>query len=120
LLQRQKNANNVSGEESRGAQISEDDIPLLQDELDNVTTIMYILIESARNDAVRLAATYKELGKCHVIIKSKFLANPYIALLDPRLVDYFLTAVAKLRWDDANELPQTRVNFHNQIRVEPS
>jgi hypothetical protein len=29
--------------------------------------------------------------------------------LNPSLVDYFLTITARLRWDEANELPQTRV-----------
>jgi hypothetical protein len=29
--------------------------------------------------------------------------------LKPGLVDYFVTTTARLRWDEANELPQTRV-----------
>jgi N1221-like protein len=29
----------------------------------------------------------------------------------PSLVDYFVTITARLRWDEANELPQTRVSL---------
>lgn len=34
-----------------------------------------------------------------------------IVELKPGLVDYFVTATARLRWDEANELPQTRVRI---------
>lgn len=29
--------------------------------------------------------------------------------LNPCIVDYLVTITARLRWDEANELPQTRV-----------
>jgi hypothetical protein len=31
--------------------------------------------------------------------------------LVPSLVDYFVAITARLRWDEANELPQTRVGL---------
>jgi hypothetical protein len=37
-------------DEFRETQLLEEDIPFIQDELDNVTTIMYLLIEGVRND----------------------------------------------------------------------
>lgn len=37
-------------DEFRETQLLEEDIPFIQDELDNVTTIMYLVIEGIRND----------------------------------------------------------------------
>ncbi|KAI9746373.1 MAG: Factor arrest protein 11 [Claussenomyces sp. TS43310] len=80
------------GDEFRDAQIPEDEIPLMQDELDNVTTILYMVIETTRYDTAALQSTCNDLRK-----------------LNPSIVDYLVNAVAKLRWDEANELPQTRI-----------
>jgi N1221-like protein len=49
-------------EDIREPQIPETEIALFQDELFNVTTVLYILIESTRNDREGFSATYKELG----------------------------------------------------------
>jgi hypothetical protein len=38
----------------RETQLLEEDIPFIQDELDNVTTIIYLTIEGIRNDPVTL------------------------------------------------------------------
>lgn len=40
----------------------EEDIPFIQDELDNVTTILYIIIESVRNDPKSLATARTKLS----------------------------------------------------------
>ena len=40
----------------------EEDIPYIQDELDNVTTILYIIIESVRNDPKTLASARVRLS----------------------------------------------------------
>jgi hypothetical protein len=82
----------------------------MQDELDNVTTILYLLIETTRHDLEGLAATQKELGWSTTCVEY-FMLTRLLASLNPSLEDYLLTATAKLRWDDANELPQTRVSF---------
>ncbi len=37
--------------------------------------------------------------------------------LVPSLVDYFVTITARLRWDEANELPQTRVSLRFVPRI---
>lgn len=50
------------GDEFRDFQIPEDDIPLMQDELDNVSTILYIIIETTRYDAPSLQPTYDAIG----------------------------------------------------------
>ena len=42
--------NNGRSEDVREPQMPDSEIALLQDELFNVTTILYMLIESARND----------------------------------------------------------------------
>jgi hypothetical protein len=55
-------ANSGRNEDVREPQIPDSEIALLQDELFNVTTIMYILIESARNDMEGFSATYRDLG----------------------------------------------------------
>jgi len=49
-------------EDVREPQIPDSEIALFQDELFNVTTILYILIESTRNNMEDFSATYKELG----------------------------------------------------------
>jgi hypothetical protein len=41
-------------DEFRETQLLEEDIPFIQDELDNVTTIIYLTIEGIRNDSVTL------------------------------------------------------------------
>jgi hypothetical protein len=55
-------ANSGRSDDVREPQIPDSEINLLQDEIFNVTTILYILIESARNDMEGFSATYKELG----------------------------------------------------------
>jgi N1221-like protein len=85
------------------SQVADADVPLFQDELHNVTTILYILVESARNDLEGLVATQKELRS-----------------LNPYLVNYLVTVTAKLRWDDNNELPQTRVSLYQYSLVNRS
>lgn len=57
-----------------------------------MTTILYILIETTRIFSKQLQSTKKELNN-----------------LKPNLADYFVAATAKLRWDEGNELPQTRI-----------
>ncbi|KUJ11508.1 pheromone-dependent cell cycle arrest protein-like protein Far11 [Mollisia scopiformis] len=76
----------------RETKLLEEDILFIQDELDNVTTIIYLVIEGIRNDPVGLDGA-----------RSKVLE------MNPGLVDYFVTITARLRWDEANELPQTRI-----------
>jgi len=41
----------------------EEDIPFIQDELDNVTTIFYLMIEGVRNDPTTLEAARQSLRK---------------------------------------------------------
>ena len=76
----------------RDNKLLEEDIPFIQDELDNVTTIIYLIIEGIRNDPVGL-----ELSRTKVLE------------MNPSLVNYFVAITARLRWDEANELPQTRI-----------
>ena len=38
----------------RETKLLEEDIPYIQDELDNVTTIIYLIIEGVRNDPIGL------------------------------------------------------------------
>lgn len=40
----------------RETKLVEEDIPFIQDELDNVTTIIYLTIEGIRNDPVALGS----------------------------------------------------------------
>jgi hypothetical protein len=82
----------IWGNSYEESQITKEEMPLMQDELDNTTTIIYILIETARNNREELASTCEELGN-----------------LKPGLLHYLLSVVSKLRWDEANELPQTRI-----------
>ncbi|KAF7889152.1 hypothetical protein EAF00_009452 [Botryotinia globosa] len=79
-------------DEFRETKITEDDIPFVQDELDNVMTIFYLTIEGVR---------------CHT--ESLDLARNILLGLEPNIVHYLLTITGKLRWDEANELPQTRI-----------
>ncbi|KAF7926306.1 uncharacterized protein EAE98_006601 [Botrytis deweyae] len=79
-------------DEFRETKITEDDIPFVQDELDNVMTIFYLTIEGVR---------------CHT--ESLDLARKTLLGLEPNIVHYLLTITGKLRWDEANELPQTRI-----------
>lgn len=76
----------------RETQLLEEDIPFIQDELDNVTTILYLIIEGVRNDPNSLQSVRAQLMD-----------------LNPGMVDYFVGLTARLRWDEANDLPQTRI-----------
>lgn len=77
-------------DEYRETKLVEEDIPYIRDELDNVTTIVYLIIEGVRNDPVTLDSA-----------RSK--------LLELDIVEYLVTVTARLRWDEANDLPQTRI-----------
>lgn len=79
-------------DEYRNSQTPEEDIALLQNELDNVMTIMYLAIETARNDRTGLSNVRAQLLE-----------------LRPNLLDYLVNVIARLRWDDVHELPQTRI-----------
>jgi hypothetical protein len=50
----------------------EEDIPFIQDELDNVTTIIYLTIEGIRNDPVTLESALTEIRQlfCPVLVIS--------------------------------------------------
>jgi hypothetical protein len=50
-------------DEFRETQLLEEDIPFIQDELDNVTTIMYLLIEGIRNDVEYLKSAQTKMRK---------------------------------------------------------
>jgi hypothetical protein len=45
----------------RETKLLEEDIPFIQDELDNVTTIIYLLIEGVRDDPKTLDSARKEI-----------------------------------------------------------
>jgi hypothetical protein len=75
-----------------GAQSFEAEIAQWQHELHNVMTILYFMVETTRFHSEDFLATSKELLG-----------------LRPRLVDYLIMVTAKLRWDDTNELPFTRI-----------
>ncbi|KAH6715055.1 pheromone-dependent cell cycle arrest protein-like protein Far11 [Leptodontidium sp. MPI-SDFR-AT-0119] len=77
-------------DEFRETKMLDEDIPHIQDELDNVTTVVYVIVEGIRNDPVGLASARQQI-------------------LELNLVDYFVKVTARLRWDEANELPQTRI-----------
>jgi hypothetical protein len=47
----------------RETQLLEEDIPFIQDELDNATTIFYLMIEGVRNDPTTLEAARQSLRK---------------------------------------------------------
>ncbi|RDW89121.1 putative HAM-2 [Coleophoma cylindrospora] len=79
-------------DEYRDTNFLDEDIPFIQDELDNVTTIMYVIIEVVRNDPT-----------------SHEFAQTKIFELNPSIVNYFMTITARLRWDEGNEMPQTRI-----------
>ena len=79
-------------DEFRESQLLEEDVPLIQDELDNVTNVMYLIVEGIRNDRQHFPSAEAKLLE-----------------LRPGIVDYFLTTTSRLRWDEANELPQTRI-----------
>lgn len=79
-------------DEYRNAQTSDEEIVLLQTELDNAMTIMYMAIEASRNDQIMMATVKEELSG-----------------LRPKLLDYLINVIARLRWDEVHELPQTRI-----------
>jgi len=93
----------------RETKLLEEDIPFIQDELDNVTTIIYLVIEGVRNDPSILDPARARLSSSLYPDITPKLTVP-VELL-PSLVDYFVSITARLRWDEANELPQTRVRI---------
>ncbi|PQE23102.1 putative required for hyphal anastomosis (HAM-2) protein [Rutstroemia sp. NJR-2017a WRK4] len=78
----------------RETKLTEEDVPFVQDELDNVMTIFYLIIEGIRFHKDDMKDAREKLSK-----------------LEPSLVEFLLTITGKLRWDEANELPQTRVSI---------
>jgi hypothetical protein len=74
----------------RNNQIAEEDIPMVQEELDNFMTITYVAMEGAR--------TYQ-----------KDLPFARKAFVEAKSLDFLTNLIARLRWDETNELPQTRI-----------
>ncbi|KAL7797564.1 hypothetical protein V8C37DRAFT_369935 [Trichoderma ceciliae] len=63
-----------------------------QDELVNLLTIMYIVVQETLNDPEDMSSTHaKLLG------------------LNPSLVDFMMLATSKLRWDEQNTMPHTQI-----------
>lgn len=52
-------------DEFRETKLLDDDIPYIQDELDNVTTVIYMLVEWARNDPTGLASVREQLCRLY-------------------------------------------------------
>ncbi|KAF5657269.1 hypothetical protein FHETE_10532 [Fusarium heterosporum] len=63
-----------------------------QDELMNLMTIMYAVVQETLNDPEDMSSSYGKLLE-----------------LNPSLVDYMFTATSKLRWDEQNAMPQTQI-----------
>ncbi|KAH7318633.1 protein required for hyphal anastomosis [Stachybotrys elegans] len=63
-----------------------------QDELLNLMTIMYIVIQETLNDPEDMSSTYGKLLE-----------------LNPSLVDFMMTATSKLRWEEQNAMPHTQI-----------
>ncbi|KAM0346029.1 hypothetical protein ACHAPU_005790 [Fusarium lateritium] len=63
-----------------------------QDELMNLMTIMYAVVQETLNDTEDMSSSYGKLLE-----------------LNPSLVDYMFTATSKLRWDEQNAMPQTQI-----------
>ncbi|PTB62883.1 N1221-domain-containing protein [Trichoderma citrinoviride] len=63
-----------------------------QDELMNLLTIMYIVVQETLNDPEDMASTEAKLLE-----------------LNPSLVDFMMLATSKLRWDEQNTMPHTQI-----------
>ncbi|KAH6611103.1 required for hyphal anastomosis ham-2 [Trichoderma cornu-damae] len=63
-----------------------------QDELINLLTIMYIVVQETLNDPEDMASTQGKLLE-----------------LSPSLVDFMMLATSKLRWDEQNTMPHTQI-----------
>jgi hypothetical protein len=61
---RPKTANRSRDDEFRESQLLEEDIPFIQDELDNVTNILYLIIEGVRNDQESFKLAQAKLRTC--------------------------------------------------------
>lgn len=81
-------ANNGRSEDAREIELLDAGIALLQDELLNVTNILYVLIESARNDVERFSTTYKELGIA-LLETALTKVNNSSSQLEPRSCELF-------------------------------
>lgn len=83
-------SNDCRDDEFRETKLTEEDIPFIQDELDNATTIMYLLIESAYSDPTHLEPARTALRK----FKSFLL--------------YFSANIIKLNWTHLWLIPWLR------------
>ncbi|KAL6822283.1 hypothetical protein V8C40DRAFT_249062 [Trichoderma camerunense] len=63
-----------------------------QDELMNLLTIMYIVVQETLNDPEDMASTEAKLLE-----------------LNPSLVDFMMLATSKLRWDEQSTMPHTQI-----------
>ena len=68
-------AHDSRDDEFRETQLLEEDIPFIQDELDNVTTIIYLLIEGIRDDPVTLESGRTEIRQLFHSSQSHFKSN---------------------------------------------
>ena len=82
-----------------------------------MTTILYLIIEGVRNDPETLIPAKAKLCKLLGLLRRFMLIST--VELNPSLVDYFVTITARLRWDEANELPQTRVGGPCPVCFQP-
>ena len=53
-------------DEFRETKMLDEDIPHIQDELDNVTTVVYMIVEGIRNDPVGLASAREQICRLHI------------------------------------------------------
>lgn len=68
---------------------------------------MYLLIEGVRHNAETLR--YARAKICKTAFRFYGFSDQFAVELNPGIVDFTITITARLRWDEANELPQTRV-----------
>ncbi|GKT85004.1 LOW QUALITY PROTEIN: required for hyphal anastomosis [Colletotrichum tofieldiae] len=78
-----------------------------QDELINLMTVMYVIIQEALSFPKELAVTRSELPYNNSTYK--VTANGIIVSLKPGLVDFMSIAASKLRWDDGNLMPSSQI-----------
>jgi len=82
-----------------------------QKEIDNTFTLMYLLVENAREQIKREEGTTlrDSIGKAGLIPQSVYSLTSLAAALEPNLLLLLVQLIAKLRWDDNTNLPLPRV-----------
>lgn len=98
-----------------GAQPSEAHARLLYDQVNELMTIMYCVVEAAQSRVEGLSPDAKKQIGMLSCIRYGSAANIGSVDLQQNMVRYMVTVIARLRWEESTEMSQTKVSGHDTL-----